>query len=193
MYRQCCSEKSARQQRIFEECMLEAMLQQNYDSISVSSLCRDAGLPRKTFYRLFETKSDVIYAMIDHAIMDAAFYKPDPADGSGEMHRFFSFWKSRKQLLDVLAQQNISNLLTERCILHVLKESPEVMNAFGTEPSELGRETMVFFLSGLFAILLDWHRRGFNRSIDEMSKLVMQLLTTAAIKHPNPMYCSSEA
>ena len=51
---------------------------------------------------------------------------------------------------------------------------------------------MVFFLSGLFAILLDWHHHGFNRSIDEMSKLVMQLLTTAPIKHPNPMYWSSE-
>ena len=145
MYRQCSTEKSAQQQRKFEECMLSAMLRQNYDSISISGLCRDANLSRKTFYRLFDAKGDVLYALIDHAIMDAEFYRPDPSVGSGEMHRFFAFWKSQAQLLDALEKNHITNILSQRCIEHVLRESPEVISAFGTEPSELGRETMMFF------------------------------------------------
>lgn len=184
MYRQCCSEKAALQQRKFEECMLDAMILQPYDSISVSALCREAGLSRKTFYRLFETKADVIYALIDHTIMDAAFYQPDEAAGSGEMHRFFGYWKSQKRFLDGLAQNNISNLLTQRCIAHILRESLDIMQAFGTDASDFPRETMMFYLSGLFALVLDWHQHAFDRSIDEMAALVMQLLTVPPIKHP---------
>ena len=37
MYRQCTTEKSSIQQRKFAECMLNALLQQDYDSISISA------------------------------------------------------------------------------------------------------------------------------------------------------------
>ncbi len=184
MYIQCSSEKAAVQQRKFEACMQELMRQQPYDSISVSQLCREAGLSRKTFYRLFTTKSDVIFALVDHTIMDAAFYEADESVGPGDMHHFFGYWKTQKDFLDVLAQNNISLVLTQRVIRHVLNEAPDVLHSFGTEPSEAGRETMIFFLSGLFALLLDWHQHGFDRSIDQMSALVMQLLTTVPIKNP---------
>lgn len=184
MYVQCRTEKSALQQRKFEECMMDLMLQQPYDSISISQLCRDAGLSRKTFYRLFENKSDVIYAMVDHTIMDSEFYQADESVGPGGMHHFFGYWRTQKKFLDVLAKNNISSLLSQRAIVHILRESPDIMHSFGTEPSEVGRETMLFFVSGLFALLLDWHHRDFERSIDEMSALVMRLLTSPPIKYP---------
>lgn len=184
MYTQCSSEKAAIQQRKFEACMQALMARQSYDSISVSQLCREAGLSRKTFYRLFSTKADVIYALVDHTIMDAEFYVPDESVGPGGMHSFFGYWRTQKKFLDALALNNISTILTQRVIEHILRESPDIMHSFGTQPSEAGRETMVFFISGLFALLLDWHQHGFDRSIDQMSALVMQLLTTVPIKHP---------
>lgn len=184
MYIRCSTEKAAVQQRKFEECMMDLMLQYPYDAISISQLCREAGLSRKTFYRLFENKSDVIYAMVDHTIMGAEFYESDESVGPGGMHHFFGYWRTQEKFLDALAENNISTLLTQRAIQHILRESPDVMHSFGTEDSEFGRETMLFFISGLFALLLDWHMCGFDRTIDQMSALMMQILMLPPIKNP---------
>lgn len=182
MYRQCSSEKSVMQQRKFESCMLDAWEKEPYDSISISGLCRDAGLSRKTFYRLFNSKADVVFAMVDHIITDETFYEPDESVGNGDLHRFFGYWKSQKRFLDILQKNSSSHLLTERCISHIFRESPEVHYTFGTADSEFGREAIIFYLSGLFTLVLDWHKHGFQRSIDEMATLSMTLLSTPPIK-----------
>ena len=49
------------------------------------------------------------------------------------------------------------------------------------EDNANAREMMLFYLSGFFALVLDWHSRGFDRSIDEVCDVLMQLLTKAPI------------
>ena len=186
MYRQCSSEKSVMQQRKFEACFLDTWEKEPYDNISISGLCRDAGMSRKTFYRLFECKSDVVFAMVDHIITDETFYVPDESVGPGDLHRFFAYWKSQKRFLDVLRKNDSSHLLTERAISHIFRDSPEVHHVFGTADSPIARETIIFYLSGMFTMVLDWHRHGFQRSIDEMAALVMTVLTTAPLRHADP-------
>jgi AcrR family transcriptional regulator len=184
MYSQCVSEKSAAQQRLFEDALLELMAQKLFEEISISELCRKTGLSRKTFYRLYESKADVVYAMIDHAIMDAATFVPDESVGPGGMHNFLAYWKSQKKLLDVLAQNRISALLQQQAIVHILREAPEIVSCFTSGNPEMGREMVTFCVSGLFYLVLDWHERGFDRSIDEMSQILMKIVMTAPVKSP---------
>lgn len=184
MYRQCSSEKAVLQQRKFEECMIGLMLENQYDSISVSKLCREAGLSRKTFYRLFETKADVIYAMVDHRILDAAAFVPEEGEIDGGLHRFFGYWRTQKKFLDALHKNNISTILTQRAIIYTMQEAPDCRHMFGSDSEENSWETMIFYLSGMFALVLDWHEQGFTRHVDELSGLCMHLLTTPPIKNP---------
>ena len=67
MYRKCTTEKAALQQRRFQHALLQAMQQLPYPEITVTALCSQTGLSRKTFYRLFENKDDVLNALIDQA------------------------------------------------------------------------------------------------------------------------------
>lgn len=182
MYRRCVSEKSAAQQRQFESAMLEMMKQRLFEEISISELCRHAGLSRKTFYRLYDAKHDVIYALIDHTILDAGSFEPDESVGSGGLHRFLAYWKSRKELLDVLKQNQISALLSQQAVIHVMEEAPEIAHCFGADDSPFGRELIIFYISGLFSLLLDWAYKDFDRSIDEMSALIMELLVKPPVK-----------
>lgn len=184
MYSQCVSEKSAAQQRCFETAMLELMDEKLFESISISELCRKTGLSRKTFYRLYEAKADVVYAMIDHAIMDAASYVPNDSVSSGGLHKFLAYWKSQKTLLDVLQKNRISALLQQQAIAHVLRESPELVRCFSEGAPDMKRELVTFYISGLFCLVLDWHHRGFDRSIDELSAILMELMMTAPVKTP---------
>ena len=184
MYHCCSTEKSFRHQLKFEETMMQLIIQQPYDTISISQLCREAGLSRKTFYRLFDSKADVIYALVDQRIIDAASYVPPEGEKDGGLHRFFGYWQTEKIFLDALAAANISTLLTQRAILYTMKECPDCRHVFGSDTEENSWESMIFYLSGMFALVLDWHQHGFSRDIDELCDLCMHLLTTPPIKNP---------
>ena len=187
MYRRCVSEKSAAQQRQFETALLELMKKRLFEEISVSELCRHAELSRKTFYRLYDAKADVIYAMIDHALLDAGTFEPDETVGPGGLHRFLAYWKSRKELLDMLKRNRISALLSQQAVIHIMHEAPEIARCFGADDSPYGRELIVFYTTGLFSLVLDWADRDFDRSIDEMSAMIMDLLINPPVKRPLPM------
>lgn len=185
MYTLCATEKDAALQRKFEQAFLNLLAEQSYDSIPVSEICRQAGFSRKVFYRLFQQKSDVLDALIDHTLLDFENYVPDPSVGPGNMHRFFAFWKDQDQLLRALAAQQAMGLLTERAIRHVLREDGLVLKTFGAE-DRYGRETVIFFLTGVFALVRDWRETGYRRSVDEMAGLMMGLLSTTPIKQHFP-------
>ena len=183
MYRNCTTEKSALQQRRMEQALLELLQSKSYGEITVCEICEWAGLSRKVFYRLFEQKADVVYALIDHTIMDLESYQPDISIvGEGGMHRFLGYWKEQRVFLDALIKAQCSYLLAERAIGIVLQEGSDILRSFGAENSESQRETAIFFLSGIFALVLNWHKSGYNRSIDEMSAIIMKLLMTRSAR-----------
>ena len=122
MYTLCTTEKTAQQQILFEKAFLQMMLEYHYDEITISELCRRAGLSRKIFYRLFEKKADILYSMIDRALMEVDYYTPEESVGSGELHRFFAYWRHKKDLLDALLKHQNSSLLTDRAIRFAMRE-----------------------------------------------------------------------
>ena len=180
MYTLCITEKTAEQQKIFEQTFLQMLLESNYDDITVSDLCRRAGLSRKIFYRLFEKKADILYSMIDRALMEVDYYIPDDSVGPGELHRFFAFWLHKKDLLDALLKHQNSSLLTDRAIRFAMREEGSQVRSFGAEAEKGSYEAIVFYLSGIFSVLLVWHAQGYDKSIDEIATLMKDLLTTPA-------------
>lgn len=184
MYTLCTTEKTALQQKQFEQVFLHMLLEEDYDNITVSDLCRRAGLSRKIFYRLFEKKADVILSMIDRAHMESDSYVPDPSVGPGELHRFLAYWRHKKDLLDALLKNHNSSLLTDRAIRFALREMSSPVRDFGTDEIRGSYESIVFYMSGMFSLLLVWHAQGYKQSIDEMSKILMDLLTNPAFTEP---------
>jgi len=184
MYSRCVSEKSAAQQRKFEAALLELMKERIFEEVSISELCRYTGMSRKTFYRLYESKADVIYAMIDHALLDAGSFVPDQTVGPGGLHKFLAYWKTQKELLDMMNKNRISALLSQQAVIHIMHEAPEITRCFGADDSPFGENAMVFYVTGLFSLVLKWHDRQYDMSIDDLSALIMRLLTNPPVKEP---------
>ena len=184
MYTLCTTEKTAQQQKQFEQAFLQMLLESHYDDITISDLCRRAGLTRKMFYRLFTKKADVLYSLIDHALLDGNNFEPDPSVGPGELHRFFAYWKSQEDLLDALVKHQNGSLLTDRAVRFALNEDTTLVHAFGADEGRFGFETVVFYLTGIFSLVLTWHSQGYNHSIDDMSQLMKDILTSPVVKHP---------
>ena len=90
MYRKCTTERSARNQRLLENTLLELMLKMPYEEITATRICEEAGISRRIFYHLFTNKLDALYSLIDHRILDIESFRTDI---SNMALRFFLHWK----------------------------------------------------------------------------------------------------
>lgn len=189
MYKRCTTERSAQQQRRIEDCLLSEMQKRDYRDITVSALCEQAELSRKTFYRLFGSKEDVLLALIDHTLMDFARFSPS-ADliqpGTPvELQRFFHYWLANKPLLDALTASQQSALLLEQSIAHVLYEDRGALRWLSGERRGYWMEATVFYGSAILGLLLNWHRSGFSRSPAEMAAILLQLMSVPPVTDPH--------
>ena len=185
MYRLCTTEKTIRQQRSVEECLLDAMQKQYYEEITVKALCEQAGITRRIFYRLFDTKDDVLYALIDHTLMEyteSSF--PDdgnPVQVMEEVRNQLLFWLDKKLLLDVLEKNNQMTLLIDRVIYHATYHDVDTIRVLGLTNNPHGRQLVLYRMTGGLSLVIDWHKRGFQESLDEMAEIQFSLMTTPHI------------
>lgn len=77
------------------ETLLELMINMDYDKISVSEICRKAQLDRRTFYRNFDSKNDVLEQYIDKLSIEymEEFNRVNPTDKYKAALMFFEFWQ----------------------------------------------------------------------------------------------------
>lgn len=161
MYKICKTEKSIERQKQFQKTLLTLMKKDRYQDITVTSLCKEMEIPRKTFYRYFDSLEDVLYMTINDALTEAFLYLEIKADMVG----FFNYWKKRKTLLDVLEKSGLSSMLTtflyERLNEHIKKEqiSDKELRYAG-------------YISAIMTILIIWHHSGMKQSVEEISEQV---------------------
>ena len=182
MYKLCKTEQSARRQRELEQGLLAAMSTHQYEEITVSDLCDQMNIPRKSFYRYFSSKDGALHALIDHTLLE--FEGFSSVDGAGEkrthqtdLEHFFRFWKERRTLLDALARSGISGTLVLRSIDHAMSDVGMPMR-FLPQQERLAREHATMFgVCGLMSMVLNWHNNGFLLSESQMASIAVELLT----------------
>lgn len=187
MYKRCTTEKAALQQRRIEECLLSAMQEKPFAEITVSSLCEQTGLSRKTFYRLFESRQDVLDSLIDRTIREyirfsLPWHQIVPGI-SPELQGFYYYWMERRTLLDVLSKNGFSTMLYERSIHHMLQEETDVLQQLGVVPTLQGNvEALMFFLSGILTLVVGWHHTGYQKSPVQMAAITEKLLSEPPVR-----------
>lgn len=182
MYKQCRTEQSAARQRQLERGLLRAMEIKRFDEISISDLCQEMGIPRKSFYRYFTSKEGALYALIDHAIMDFDTHssiesaKELNEDAIKYMMYVFSYWVENKVLLDVLAKNNLSGVLIQRAIEYT-KELDAMPPFFQSANRQLRDYATMFAVCGMMTLLVQWHHDGFAESVEQMAELAIRLFS----------------
>lgn len=181
MYKQCQTEQSAARQRELEQGLLQVMLKRQYDEISVSDLCAELQIPRKSFYRYFSGKDGALYSLIDHALMDYEVQVTSPEFDDyltpmQYMAEVFAYWTRCKSLLDALAKSNLSGILIQRA-LEYSKEMDTLPNFMQITDRRLREYGTMFMVCGLMTIMVQWHHDGFSKSTEEMAQLSMELFS----------------
>lgn len=178
MYKQCQSERSSARQRMLEQGLLQVMTRRQYEQISVSDLCGEMDIPRKSFYRYFNGKDGALYSLIDHALMDNLPEAGQEAllEPLEYMEQVFDYWYGQKPLLDALAKSNLSGILVQRA-LALSVEMDTMPNFMKLQDRQLREYGTMFMVCGLMSMIICWHHDGFSKSTKEMAKLAIQLFT----------------
>lgn len=179
MYKQCQTGPSAERQRELEQGLLQVMLRQAYEDISVSDLCWELNVPRKAFYRYFSGKDGALHALIDHALMDYNIYAADDQPEEMQkpvqyMERIFMYWFRQKLLLDALEKSGLSGILVQRAVDYTtaMDTIPRFMEIPDRQLREYGT---MFMVCGLMTMIVRWHHNGFSENAGEMARLAMDL------------------
>lgn len=185
MYKLCKTEQSAARQHQLEQGLLQAMLMQQYEEISISDLCDRLGIPRKSFYRYFSSKDGALAALLDHTLMefeqsDQLGLKVKPGTAAGDLERYFVFWQERKDLLDALERSRLSGMLVERSTSHALNERlmPRYLKNLSADEQSMA---LTFCVCGLLSMVIQWHHSGYKESALEMAKIATMMLTRPLI------------
>ena len=181
MYKLCKSEQSAARQRQLELGLLKAMLTQRYEDISISDLCDQMNIPRKSFYRYFSNKDGALFALLDHTLMEfeQSAHPYDTERGSkalGDLERFFIFWYDHRDLLDALIRNRLSGMLVERATSHALNE--RMMPSYLLSKDEKSQHlALTFAICGLLSIVMQWHQSGYQEPPEQMAHVASSMLT----------------
>jgi len=181
MYKICHTEESSRRQRELETILLKKMKKQPYNKITLTELCREYGIPRKSFYRYFPAKDDCLLALIDHTLSDCNDVALKGWNGSTALDeevqlRFFRYWLDHREFLDVIRDNELQYLLLSRTT--VIVDRMKDNSSFGS----FSRDQVEYFIAhGLITTVLRWHHFDFPTTPEEIAAVFGSLLGSADI------------
>ena len=183
MYKLCKTEQSAKRQREIESVILEMMSKKSYDDITITEICERLDMPRKTFYRYFDSKDDALYALIEHTMTEYSDFNaaPEKKEGSRtlkkEIEKYYAFWFNNKQLLDALYKNNMLEKIIDVSVNFPINDMVSV-SRFLPDDSDWAREKIFkFAVCGLVFQMIDWYKGGFKTSISDMAKISCRVLS----------------
>ena len=182
MYKLCKTEQSTKRQREIEDALLDLMLKKYYTEISITELCEKLSMPRKTFYRYFDSKEDTLYALIEHTMAEYQSFPASPnQDGirtlTSEIENYYKFWICHKPLLDALHKNNMLEKIFEVSFSFPINDMVSLQK-FLPDDSEWAREKIFkFAVCGLCFQMIDWYKGGFKTSITDMAKISCRTLS----------------
>ena len=181
MYKLCKTEQSSRRQREIEKCLFDILKTQKYEDITVTQLCERMNMPRKAFYRYFESKDDALYALIDHYLSEYEGFSVDRSFETkrsivSELEDYFRFWYEKRDLLLALDRSGLMGNLIDRTVNFPVNDRI-IISKFLPDDEEILRERVFkFALSGLVYTMVSWYRSGFDVSTHEMAKSACRML-----------------
>lgn len=168
--------KIAEQSKVaLENALLKVMEQYDFKEITITQITQEANLSRKTFYRWFSYKEDVITAYYEHLFQEwLDKTKPQQIQHYWDVvQAYFDFWEDRRSLLLLLKRNGLLSLLFEYTYKHSIEvfesvRSTEIKSSF----SRLLPFMLAYSIGGMHSMLLKW----VENNMDVPSSLLVEKL-----------------
>lgn len=183
MYKLCKTEQSTLRQREIEEALFDLMKAKRYEDITITELSEKMNMPRKAFYRYFDSKEDALAALIDHAMADYTGFSIERSNDknrslTSELEEYFKFWMSRRELLAALERSSVLGTLIERSINYPIEERIAIAKFLPEDDPEVRSRIFKFAFAGMIYTMIEWYKSGFKTPARDMAKATGRMFTT---------------
>ena len=164
------------------DALLELMRAKGYAQTTVADICREANIPRRTFYHYFDCKEAVVDAVIEDMLSECFLAVLLEFDRGYEVMREslirnFRYWEGpARQKLDLLLENGLSGEMM-RCALRWL-DRERLVPARRPDMSEKELEIVTMVgTSGFFTLLMYWRRNNYRETPEEMAEYALWILS----------------
>lgn len=164
------------------EALIELMNHKTFQEITINELTKHAGLGRKTFYRNFNSKEEVLDAYLNNLISQflTNISAADNIAPKVTLLELFTLCEKNKPFLIGLQKSKMLGYLLEQwnVALPVIHSSvrSRIPN-FPNSDTQIGLEyTLAFNTGGVWNVLVKWINTGMLQTPQELTNIVMKLI-----------------
>lgn len=143
----------------FADALLVVMQQYDYKEITITQLAQEAKLSRKTFYRLFSDKEDVLSYLFESLYIECLEHIKSQRNGCywDIVQCYFDFWEERKEVLHIFKQSTLLAVLFDGAYKYSFRifeyvHSEENTDQYTAHLSYL----LAYSIGGMHSMLLKW-------------------------------------
>lgn len=164
------------------EALIDLMNKKTFQEITISELASHADLGRRTFYRNFTSKEDVLESYLNIITKDFITYlnTQEVLTPKYCLQQIFILCKNNQSFLFGLNKSNMLSYLLEKwnlCIPFIHEMMINKLPNFPNQGNKIALEyTLAFNTGGVFNIVSKWVSAGMKESPAELTYIVSKLL-----------------
>ena len=170
MYKHNNNKTAVASQNMIACALFELMGTKPFADISVTEICDQAGVGRKTFYRNFETKEDVLDFRFEQLYKtfreNISAVSPDR-----KLYIYLEFIKEHTDKFILMYKNNLDEYTSEKFIGLM----PQVMPVW-SENDTVQQYISRYIVAGIKSVVRVWVERGFEETTDEIVALTEKLI-----------------
>ena len=162
MYHKQANKTATQSQHMIADALFSLMKRKPFRKITVTEICDEAAVGRKTFYRNFELREDVIDFWLDLRCEECReMLLPVPT--GEQLYHYCIFLKKYMDELIALYQNGLHPMVEKKLSASL----PDAMPLWSEDPVEQEYRSQ-YIIAGIDAIIRVWVIRGFQESIEEI-------------------------
>ncbi|NMS89303.1 TetR/AcrR family transcriptional regulator [Clostridioides difficile] len=161
------------------ESLLSLMSKKDYSNITITEIAENALLSRRTFYRNFSSKEDILETYCKTLCQEyiECFKNESDLSLSNVTEIYFSFWQKHVEFLTILNKNHLMFFLLEKYneflpIIYKIYKGDD--NKFNTK--EEVTYAILFSSGGFWNILSEWLKDGITQTPKEMSEIILKFM-----------------
>jgi len=166
MYHKQANKTALQSQHMITDALFSLMKSKPFQQITVTEICEEAAVGRKTFYRNFDLREDVIDFWLDLRCEECReVLLPVPLEE--QLYQYCIFLKKYMDELIVLYQNGLHPQVEKKFSIFL----PYTMPLWSENPVEQEYRSQ-YIIAGIDAIIRVWVTRGFQESVGEIVAIV---------------------
>ena len=164
-----------RSQEWLSNALLQLMEEKPFQEINIKDIAEKADLSRRTFYRVFETKEDLLCWHMDKLYQEflAEMQERSCKQFEDVLVLYLNFWFRHKHFFELLKRSELLPMMLNQ----YLQVFPDVFKMIkGDYPlsqhSDALSYAMAFSAGGLLSVLLKWADEGMTKTPEEILQMV---------------------